>query len=303
MLSGADLNPEKRYDPTLVPSPTRPSPKLQGNMVTDFWRQKSCVVTGASSGLGWKIAQILAQRGARLSLAARRTEPLEQVAEKLRQTGAQVQTVAADLAWQQDVDRVAQQVQAAWGQVDMLCHCAGRSARGEILDTSPEDFQQLLDINFLAPVRLIRALAPLLIRRKGHVILIGSLASHIAPRYMGGYPASKFALAAYAQQLRLELGPLGLHVLHVCPGPFQRDPNEPSRYQDAQVPEAARRPGAGANVRATDIDWLARKILAACQQGRAELVVPRRARLLFALSRLWPSVGDWALRRSTSGKR
>ena len=108
-------------------------------------------------------------------------------------------------------------------------------------------------------------------------------------------------MAAYSQQLRLELGPQGLHVLLVCPGPIQR--KDARLYPLAgleDVPEAARRPGAGVQVRATPPQDLARWILRACERRQAELVVPGKARLLFAISQLWPSLGDWIVLRKTS---
>jgi short-subunit dehydrogenase len=136
-------------------------------------------------------------------------------------------------------------------------------------------------------------------------VLIGSLASKVAAGYLGAYPSSKFPLAAFAQQLRIELGESGPHVLLVCPGPVAREGQnrEEIRYanQAANVPAAAQQPGGGAKMRAIDPQWLSEQILRACQARRAELVVPRRSRLLFAITQCWPRAGDWLLRRMTSG--
>ena len=104
-----------------------------------------------------------------------------------------------------------------------------------MLDTTPEDFQALMDLNLLGVVRLTRAAAQHLLAAQGHVVNIGSLAGKSATRYMGAYPASKFALSAYSQQLRLELEPQGLHVLLVCPGPIARD--EPRTAQSEREHE------------------------------------------------------------------
>jgi short-subunit dehydrogenase len=272
-------------------------------MNSDYWQDKVCVVTGASAGLGAAIARVLAARGAILVLVARHSAPLEQMADTLRGLGGEVLAVAADMTVQQDVENLAQQVVLRYGQVDMLCNCAGRSARGAILDTTAEDFQQLLDVNFLAAVRTTRAFAPLLMHQRGHVVQIGSLASKLAARFLGGYPAGKFALAAYAQQLRLELGPAGLHVLLVCPGPIQRPEDETPRYaeQTTGLPAEAQRPGAGAKLKGIDPTWLAERMLIACEKRRAELIVPSKVRWLLLLAQISPRLGDWILRRATSG--
>jgi short-subunit dehydrogenase len=130
---------------------------------------------------------------------------------------------------------------------------------------------------------------------------IGSLASKTAARFVGAYPASKFALAAYTQQLRLELTPEGLHVLFVCPGPIITD--EPGNHRPADtaegIPDHAKKPGAGVKLGAVHAKDLAAAILRACEHGKTELVYPRKARVLFMLNQLSPKLGDWLLGRFT----
>lgn len=267
-----------------------------------YWHEKVCVVSGGSAGLGLAIGRALAEQGARVVLTARRRELLDAATAELSRAGSAVSAIAGDMAWQEDVDRVAAEVAQKFGQVDMLCNCAGRSTRGLALDATPEDFQQLLDANFMTTVRATRAFAPLLLARRGHLVNVGSLASKLAPRFTGAYPASKFAVAAYTQQLRLELAEQGLHVMLVCPGPIKRDDNG-SRYaaEGANIPAAAHAPGAGAHIKAIDPDLMAARVLKACQRREPELVVPSRVKWLCALSQLWPGWGDRLLRRSTSG--
>jgi short-subunit dehydrogenase len=176
--------------------------------------------------------------------------------------------------------------------------------RGTVLSTSVDEFRDLLETNFLSAVRCTQAFGAALMESRGHLVLVGSLASKVAAGYLGAYPASKFPLAALAQQLRIELGGKGLHPLLVCPGPIARSgaENDCSRYvrHAADVPAAAYQPAGGAKVKAIDPGWLAAKILQACEQHRAELIVPRRARLLFAVSQLSPRFGDWFLRKMTT---
>jgi short-subunit dehydrogenase len=271
-----------------------------------YWQGKRAVITGGSSGLGRVLAGVLVARGARVSLVGRGAESLEQAAQELRFRGGNVLTVAGDVTNQSDVDRLVGTVQSAWGGLDLLCNCAGRSMRGTALATPVEKFRELLEVNFLSALRCTQAFAPALTESHGHVVLVGSLASKVAAGCLGAYPASKFPLAALAQQLRVEIGQHGLHVLLVCPGPIAREDAtsaEPSgRYaaQAAGIPAAAHKPGGGAKVRALDPRWLAEQILVSCQQRRAELIVPNKARLLFAISQLSPRLGDWLLRRMTS---
>lgn len=267
-----------------------------------YWQDKVCVIAGGSAGLGLAVGRALAKAGARVVLTARRQEVLDAAVAKLNRAGGKVTGVVGDMAWQEDVDRVAVEVTQKFGRVDMLCNCAGRSTRGLVLDTTPEDFQQLLDANFMTTVRATRAFAPALLASRGHLVNVGSLASKVAPRYTGAYPVSKFAVAAYTQQLRQELTDQGLHVMLVCPGPFKRDDNG-TRYvaESTGVPAAAQAPGAGAHIKTLDPDEIAARLLKACEQRLPELVVPTRVRWLCAISQLWPAWGDRLLRRSTSG--
>jgi uncharacterized protein len=270
-----------------------------------YWRGKRALVTGGSAGLGRAVAEALVRQGARVAIIARGEQQLSATTKQLRALGGEVLPVTCDVTRQVDVEKLAGTVSSAWGGLDLLCHCAGRSMRGTALDTSPEDFRDLWETNFLAAVRCAQAFADSLKASRGHVVLIGSLASKVAPGYLSAYPVSKFSLAAFAQQLRIENGPQGLHTLLVCPGPIARPNNDTgkSRYIDQarNLPEAAFRPGGGAKMRAIDPNKLASKILQACESRRAELIVPPRARLLIAASQLSPRLGDWLLRKLTSG--
>ncbi len=268
---------------------------------TGYWSGKRAVVTGASSGLGKVLAESLVSRGARVLLIARGEAALLAVANQLQQRGGDVATLTADVTQSDDVQRIVKATQQELGGVDLLCHAAGRSMRGEILATTPEQHRQLWEVNFLAITQVTQHLADPLVASGGHVVLIGSLASKVAPRYMGAYPASKFPVAAYAQQLRLQWGTTGPHVLLVCPGPFA-GAGAAGRYdeQAADLPPAASQAGGGARIRKIDPRWLADQILQACERRQIELIVPRKSRLLFALSQISPRLGDWLLRKTTA---
>jgi short-subunit dehydrogenase len=263
-----------------------------------YWSKKVAIVTGGSSGLGRAIARELVRRKAKVVIAARTVDTLEAVAAELRRAGGDVLAVAADVTRQDDVERLFSQTISRYGRLDALFNNAGSSARGLAIDTSPEEFAALVDLNFIALVRCTRAAMPHLLESKGHLVNIGSLAGKTGARYMGGYSASKFAVSGYSHQLRLETGKQGLHVLLVSPGPIARD--EPRIYSQEKVgalPEGARKPGGGVKVNLLKADRLAGQILRACERRKAELVVPSRARWVFAISQLWPSLGDWIVRK------
>jgi short-subunit dehydrogenase len=270
-----------------------------------YWDGKRALIIGGSAGLGRALADVLGQHGARLAIVGRGQPQLDAATDALKAFGADVFNLVADVTKQEDVERLFTSVKDAWGGLDLLCQCAGRSMRGTTLATPIDEYRALWETNFLSAVRCIQQFAAPLMGSRGHIVLIGSLASKVAAGYLGAYPPSKFPLAALAQQLRLETEQRGLHTLLVCPGPIAREDEFASgaRYaaQTPEVPAAAHQPGGGAKMRAINPHWLARKILRACEQRRAELIIPKRARLLFAVSQLSPRLGDWLLRRMTSG--
>ncbi len=236
----------------------------------------------------------------RVTLVARDVGRLEAACDRVATLypGAVAGKFSADLAESGAATRIVRDAQRE-APLDVVCHAAGLSARGRIIDTPRSEFERLMAINFFAAAELAAALGEPFARRCGRLVLIGSLATRVAPAYLGAYAASKHPLAALAQQLRMELGPAGLKTLLVMPGPLTRKDGG-VRY-DAQsegLPDSARQPGGGAKVKAINPDWLADRILQASLAGKSELVVPAKARLLFMLSQLSPALGDWLLRRN-----
>lgn len=265
-----------------------------------FWQNKVVLVTGGSSGLGRMIAETFAEAGAKLAIVGLERPQVEQTTAEMQAAGHEVLGISANITRQEDVDRLMAETLERYGRLDVLVNNAGRSMRGKVLDTTPEQFRELMELNLIALVRCTRAAMPHLLDQQGHVVNIGSLAAKSAARWVGAYPATKFAVAAYSQQLRLELGREGLHVLLVCPGPIERKDARLYPLEGMEgIPDSARAPGAGVQVRAIPPRQLGRAILRACERRQPELVIPGKARLLFALSQLWPSLGDWIVRRKT----
>lgn len=265
---------------------------------------RHALVTGASSGLGLAIAHAAARAGMVVTLVARDAGRLAAAADRLATLypGSVGGQIKADLAEAGEPSRVVRDTQHDL-PLDFVCHAAGLSTRGRLVDTPRSEFERLMAINFFAAAELAVALGEPFAERGGRLVLIGSLATRVAPANLGAYPASKHPLAALAQQLRMELGPTGLKTLLVLPGPLARK-DAGTRY-DAQaegLPDSARKPGGGAKVKAIDPEWLAERILTASRAGKSELVSPVKARLLFMLSQVSPSLGDWLLRRMMSEK-
>jgi NAD(P)-dependent dehydrogenase (short-subunit alcohol dehydrogenase family) len=107
---------------------------------------------------------------------------------------------------------------ARYGGLDGLVHSAGVSMRGLVGETRPEVFRSLMEVNYFSTVMLVKAALPPLRQRKGHVVAISSITGYVSPPQRSGYAASKHAVQAFMDALRLEEHDRGVHVLTVCPG-------------------------------------------------------------------------------------
>lgn len=266
-----------------------------------YWQEKVVLITGGSSGLGRIIAECFASVGCKTVIVGLEENDVNLAAKEIsEQFKVETLPVYANITIQEDVDRIFERAIEHFGRLDVLVNNAGRSMRGKVLDTTPEQFQSLFDLNVLGTIRCTRAAVPHLLKNRGHVVNVGSLAAKSASRWTGAYPVSKHAVAAYSQQLRLELGPEGLHVLLVCPGPIKRD--DPRLYPlegIEGIPDSALAPGAGVKVAKIVPKRLGNLILKYCEKRKPELVLPWKARLLFAISQLFPRFGDWLVLKNT----
>ena len=272
-------------------------------MHNNFWQSKTAVVCGASAGLGHALAeQLLQVRVGRLVVLARGPAVLEasqRWADEFTET--EVTGLTTDVCDIKQLNESAKSIQTRMGEVDLIINAVGRSDRGTLTELNPERLQDLFDVNVVSSLNVLQHLGPLLRRPNGKLVLIGSLASLFAPRFLGGYAIAKHALAGLAQQARLELAEQGIDVTLVCPGPIARV-DAGQRYADTNegLPAAALQPGGGAQIKGLDGPVLARQILRAAAKGQPILVRPRSARLLWTVSSLSPALGDWILRKKTS---
>lgn len=267
--------------------------------MSSFWQNKTVLVTGGTSGFGRRIAQAFGRAGAHLALFGLEPELSARTACELCANQIETLALSGDVRNSQDAERAVRETIERFSRLDVLVNAAGRTDRGWIAQTDPDAIRDLFDLNTLGAVRFTQAAMARLLETRGSVVNIGSLAAKSASRWVGGYPITKFALAAFSQQLRLEMRDQGLHVLLVCPGPIQRDDERLYPLKQAGIPDEALRPGAGVKVAKIDPDHLADKIVAYCEKRKPELVVPAKARLLFAVSALWPRLGDWLVLKNT----
>lgn len=184
------------------------------------------MITGASSGIGAAIALHLSNQfpGIKLVLAARSQEKLDKIATQCQKQGAEVLVIPTDLALGEQVKNLAEKALQHFGRVDALINNAGYGQMGPLEMIGEADAQYQFAVNFYAPLALSQTLIPAM-RQQGYgrIINISSMAGRVAFPLMGLYSASKFALEAMSDALRMELEPFNIQVVLIEPGPVKTE--------------------------------------------------------------------------------
>jgi short-subunit dehydrogenase len=179
--------------------------------------QATCLITGASSGLGAAFSRQLAARGHDVTLVARRVDRLEALARELRDSGGTAQVLACDLARPAERRRLTDHL--ADREVDVLINNAGFGTAGRYLDASAKREREMVAVNVDAPVELCRALLPPMVERgTGAVLNVSSIAAFQPMPGMSLYGGTKAMLLSFSAALHAELAGSGVSVTVMCPG-------------------------------------------------------------------------------------
>jgi short-subunit dehydrogenase len=257
--------------------------------IASFFRDKSVLITGASSGIGEELAVQLAAAGAKLTLAARRREQLESIAQNIVARGFAKPLVAeCDVARDGDVDRAVAAAVREWGKLDVAVANAGFGVVGALKRLSLEDYRRQFETNVFGVLRTIYAALPELEKTRGSLVINGSVAGWVASPGGSPYSMSKFALRGLADAITPELRRTGVKVTLLSPGfvvsNFRRVDNSGEFHPQANdsAPHWLQMP----------TDRAVREILRGVARGKREQIVTFHGKVLIALQRFQP----WVIR-------
>jgi short-subunit dehydrogenase len=253
-------------------------------------RDRRVLITGASSGIGYSLAEQAGAAGARLALAARSAGRLDELAAKLTAQGVDVLAVPTDVTAEEDRRRLLDRVVERFGGLDVLINNAGVASFAHFADSSEAILRQIMEVNFFAPVELIRLAIPVLARgRQPAVVNVASMCGRRGMPAWPEYSASKFALCGMSEALRGELVRFDIDVLVVLPGLTRTGMpahllKKQGRFKidfDGGMPPEA----------------VAAGILRAVEANRAETVLGREAKWMLRVNRFCPRLVDWLIAR------
>lgn len=248
------------------------------------------LITGASSGIGRALALLAALEGVRLLLTARREERLEGLVAEIEARGGQACFVAGDIADPALRQQLVEKAQTELSGLDVLVNNAGIGAYGPFETASAERLRKIMEVNFFAPVELMRLCLPLLEQGTNPAVCnISSVLAHRAVPGKSEYCASKFALHGFSDAVRAEWSKKGIDVILVSPSTTS------SEFSDAVIENRGQNAAIGGLARTPEA--VAKATLAAIRAGKHEIIPSHPGRMLVLLDRLSPSVADWALAR------
>lgn len=185
----------------------------------NYFKNKTVVITGASSGIGLALSDAFASQGANIVLGARRYVELCVIAQDLeKRYGVRALAVQCDVSVEADCEQLVGQAMAAFGRIDVLVNNAGISMRALFADVELDVLKRLMDVNFWGTVYCTKFALPHILLSGGSIVAVSSIAGYRGLPGRTGYSASKFAMNGFMESLRVENLKTGLHVMLACPG-------------------------------------------------------------------------------------
>jgi short-subunit dehydrogenase len=250
------------------------------------------LITGASAGIGAALAREFAGRGARLLLLARRLDRLEALAAELRAQGTEVEVARADVTCDGDVARAVAALSPS-APLDVVVANAGFGVAGPIQRLTLGDYRRQYETNVFGLLRTVYETHDALAAARGQLVLIGSVAGHVATSGASAYASSKFAVRAISEAIRGDLASEGIRVTLVSPG-----------FVDSDIRRTDNRGAVHAAVVDPIPGWLrvpaeraARAIVTGVARGRPELIITGHGKLIVFLARHFPGLVRAIIRR------
>jgi short-subunit dehydrogenase len=257
-------------------------------------RGRNAIVTGASMGLGVRVARALAREGMNLILAARSAEALEDVAAEMRDLGVKAVAVPTDVLNEEHLKRLVARAVDEFDSIDVLVNNAGIEAFRQYHEIDPADIRRTIDVNLTATLLLTRYVLPHMVAAKrGHIVNMASTAGKYGPAFGAAYGTSKAGQIAFTQALRGEYHGTGISASAICPG-FATD----GGIYDVIKKRLGR--GTPWWLGGTNADKVALAVVKAIKQDRPELILNRPAlRPVFTICQAFPRLGEAIVRLTT----
>jgi len=251
-------------------------------------KNKVVVITGGSSGIGKALAEVFGTEGSLILITGRDIKTLNEAADELTKKGVTVHAFQADVSREEDNRRMAEEAIRHYGRIDILINNAGISMRALFEEVDLEVVRRVMEINFFGALYATRHCLPEIIKHRGSVIGISSVAGFRGLPGRTGYSASKFALNGFLEVLRSELLKSGVHVMTACPGFTASNIRIRALTKDGSTQNESPRD----EKKMMSPEECARHIYTATVKRKQVLVLTAQGKLAVWLNKLFPRVAD-----------
>jgi short-subunit dehydrogenase len=270
-------------------------------MSISLYKEHVAVITGASSGIGYEMALQLADQGAWLALAARRKEPLEELAEECRTRGGRALVIPTDVSEEKQCQNLIEQTVKEYGRVDTLFNNAGITIWAKFEDMQVLfPYEKVMQVNYLGSLYCTYYALPYLKQNQGRIVAVSSLAGKTGVPFRSGYSATKFAMAGFFRGIRVELAQYGISVTIVYPDYVQTDTRLKAFGPDGKTlqNQPLRR-----GKRMITVEECSRKILSGTAKRKREVVLSFRGKLAPWINLIAPALVDRVVSRAVTDVR
>lgn len=251
-------------------------------------QDKVVIITGGSSGIGKAMAFEFGRHGSKLLITGRNAAELTKAVDELRACKIIVEGFVADVSKPEDNQRMAAKAIEMYGRIDVLINNAGISMRALFEEVDLEVVKKVMDINFYGVLYATQACLPEIVKNKGSVVGISSIAGFRGLPGRTGYSASKFALNGFLEVLRTEYLKRGVHVLTACPGFTASNIRKRALTKDGSLQGESPRNES----KMMSAEECARHIYNATVKRKSILILTTQGKLAVWLNKLWPSLAD-----------
>ena len=251
-------------------------------------KNKVVVISGASSGIGKACAWHFAKNGSKVVLAARSEEKLKAIGKEMMIAGYEILTVRADVSNEEDCQNLISETINKYKVIDVLINNAGISMRATLEEMDLSVMKKVMDINFFGTVFCTKYALPYILKSKGSIVGVSSIAGFKGLPARTAYSASKFAMQGFLESLRIENLKKGLHVLIACPGFTASNIRNTALSKDGEVQRESPRDES----KMMTAEKVAEYIYKAVINRQNSLVLTINGKLTVFLNKLIPSVID-----------
>lgn len=253
-----------------------------------FMKDKVVIITGGSSGIGKSLAAKFGTQGSKVLITGRNKTELDKTVSELQSRGITIHSFQGDVTMEQDNAAMAAEAVRIYGTIDILINNAGISMRAAFTEVDLAVVRKVIETNYFGAVYATRYCLPEIIKNKGSVVGISSIAGFVGLPGRTGYSSSKFALNGFLEVLRIELLKTGVHVLTACPG-FTA-----SNIRKRALAKSGKEQGESPRDEEAMMtaEECAYHIYGAVVKRKRLLILTRQGKLAVWLNKWWPSLAD-----------